>query len=287
MKVFLTTSPDRPGIEPSFLKTAKKLCDLGVDVAVDKNEVSAFDMTGVACRFFEERKAALEGCDYIIAVGGDGTIFHAAAEAMFYEKAVLGINAGRLGFLAQLEMDELDRLSEFLSGDYIIEERIVLEANLSLADGGTKNAYAVNDVVIARPDFGRVCDIEVDCNGCFVGSYRADGLIFATPTGSTAYSLSAGGPIADSTVSCIIMTPLASHSLVTRSIVFDGEKKLTVRSPECDSDAFFLIVDGKTIDAVSKNDIVTIKKSSFKTRFVSLNGRNFYQILTDKMKNRG
>lgn len=287
MKVFLTTSPDRPGIELPFIKTAKKLCDLGVEVAVDKKQVSAFDLTEVDCHFFEERKAALEECDYVVAVGGDGTIFHAASEAMFYEKAVLGINAGRLGFLAQIEVDELDRLSEFLSGDYVVEERIVLEASLTLSDGSTKKTYAVNDVVITRPDFGRVCDIEVECNGYFVGSYRADGLIFATPTGSTAYSLSAGGPIADSTVSCIIMTPLASHSLVTRSIVFDGEKKLTVRSPGCGCSTFFLLADGKAIDAVGENDVVTIQKSDFKTRFVSFNGRNFYQILTDKMKNRG
>ena len=172
----------------------------------------------------------MRACDAVVAIGGDGTIFHAAADAMRFEKPVLGINAGRLGFLAQAEGDDLSPLDRFAAGDYEIERRLVLQAEVARA-GKTEIFYAVNDAVITNPDFGLISEIEVRCGGESVGSYRGDGIIFATPTGSTAYSLSAGGPIADPDVDCMILTPLASHSLVSRSIVFAAQRVLTVTAP--------------------------------------------------------
>lgn len=287
MRLFVTANPERPNIAKPFADAVLSLVGLGAQVLLDEGEAEALGFNDNDCEYVKSRSDGIRKCDYVVAVGGDGTIFHAAAEAMLYDRAVLGINAGRLGFLAQAEAGDREKLKELVSGSFSLEERLVLSAEITRDDGTVKKAFAVNDIVIARPDFGRVCDIEVRCDGHFVGSYRADGLIFATPTGSTAYSLSAGGPIVDSTVSCILMTPLASHSLVSRSIVFDGGKTLRVQSPECAENAFFLLADGKAIDAVGENDAVTIKKAEYKTRFICLNGHNFYQVLTDKMKNRG
>jgi NAD+ kinase len=277
----------REHIADPVCQIATRMRALGIAVSILEEDAARLSLPHELVTTVPTREALFSTCDVVAAIGGDGTIFHAASDAMFYDKPVLGINAGRLGFLAQIEADELSSLSELAEGRYTIEERLVLQAELHRADGSVSTVYAANDIVFSRPDFGRVFDIEVCCGSDLVGVYRADGIIFATPTGSTAYSLSAGGPIADPTVDCMIMTPLASHSLVSRSIVFSGDQVLSAHSPDSGTDAFYLVADGKTFDAVAQDDVVTIRKASYKTRFVCLQGRSFYHILNEKMKRRG
>jgi len=265
---------------------AKRLRMLGIDVLLSEQDalcLSDSPQGAVVCPSLDE---AIAASDVVVAVGGDGTIFHAAAAAMLHEKPVLGVNAGRLGFLAQAEGGDLSVLDDFAAGRYTVEERLVLEVEL-VCGGHRSSCYAVNDAVICKPDFGHVAEIEVRCCGDLVGAYRSDGIIFATPTGSTAYSLSAGGPIADPAVDCIIMTPIAAHSLVARSIVFASDKVLSVTAPNDLTNALYLIVDGQVIDAVTQGTTVTIRKSDCKTRFVCLEGQSFYYILNEKMKRRG
>ena len=167
-----------------------------------------------------------------------------------------------------------------------MENRLVLEIDIVHEDHRT-SCYAINDAVISKPDFGHVAEIEVRCSGDLVGVYRGDGIIFSTPTGSTAYSLSAGGPIADPTVGCMIMTPIAAHSLISRSIVFASDKVLTVTTPNDLCDSLYLIVDGRAVEAVTHGTTVVIRKSALETRFVCLKGQSFYHILNEKMKRRG
>lgn len=288
MILSLVTKQDSADTAPLVRRTAEALRSYGMQVQCTDEDICRLSLPQGLCRAIACRRELIRTCDAVVAVGGDGTIFHAAAEAMYDEKPVLGVNAGRLGFLAQLEGDDLSPLSVFADGNYTIEERLVLEA--TICREGKENSlpiYAVNDIVFSRPDFGRVFDIEVRCQEGLVGVYRADGIIFATPTGSTAYSLSAGGPIADPTIDCMIMTPIASHSLVSRSVVFSGEKVLTAHSPDSGTDAFYLVADGKPVDAVAQNDLVTIRRSRFRTRFICLQGHDFYHILNEKMKRRG
>lgn len=225
----------------------------------------------------------LEKADFVVALGGDGTIFHVAADTMWKNKPVLGINAGRLGFLAQLEIDDLSDLKKVAEKEYTVENRLVLKVTLN-----DKIFYAVNDFVIASSGYGRVYDIDVSCNNKHVGTYRSDGLIFATPTGSTAYCVSAGGPIADPTIDCIVLTPIAAHSLISRSIVFSGKDILTVKSPKIYGSDFDLVIDGKNVGKLIKeSDIVKIEKAEVLSKFICINGKEFYATLNEKMKRRG
>ncbi len=287
MRVSLVIKTDVPNADVITKRVITALKEFDIEPLIFSQDAERFSLSPKDCGFTAAREELFSLCDAVIAVGGDGTIFHAAADAMIWEKPVLGINAGRLGFLAQMELDDLSPLADFVAGRYTVEERLVLEAEIIRPERKKKTVRAINDIVFSRPDFGRVFDIEVCCNDGPVGVYRADGIIFATPTGSTAYSLSAGGPIADPTIDCIIMTPMASHSLVSRSIVFSADKILTAHSPDSGTDAFYLVADGRPVDAVAQNDIVIIRKSRFRTRFICLHGHNFYHILNEKMKRRG
>ena len=229
----------------------------------------------------------LSDCDAVIAIGGDGTIFHKANDAMKYDKPLLGINSGRLGFLSQLEANDISALKKLKSGEYVIESRVVIRIDV-YSDAGKCSYYAINDVVFYRAYDGRIIDIEVDCEGDTVGNYRADGLIFATPIGSTAYSLSAGGPIVDPTMDSIIMTPVCPHSLYGRSVVFPSHKQLRVRTSLPDTGAGLSIsVDGVNICDVDKIKYVTVNKAEITSKFICLGNRSFYKTLNQKLKLRG
>jgi len=286
MKVYLTMKTDRANAIDCAARVVQRLGRHDVSIYMAREQADAFPVPPIGIEPVAGPDEGIALCDAVVAVGGDGTIFHAAADAMRREKPVLGINAGRLGFLAQAEGNDLSPLDRFAAGDYEIERRLVLRVEVQQGRD-TAVFYAVNDAVISKPDFGHVSEIEVRCGGDLVGVYRADGVIFATPTGSTAYSLSAGGPIADPAVDCMMMTPLASHSLVSRSIVFAGDKVLAVTTPDADAKTLFLTIDGVAIDAVTCGTVVTIRRAEYETRFVRLGGRSFYHILNEKMKGRG
>lgn len=225
----------------------------------------------------------IEDGDIVIAVGGDGTIFHAASEAMWKDKPVLGINAGRLGFLAQLELEDLSLLKKLACKEYTVDKRLVLKISLN-----DNVYYAVNDFVISSSGFGRVHDIDLKCNDSLVGSYRCDGLIFSTPTGSTAYTVSAGGPITDPNIDCFIITPIASHSLISRSIVISDKNILTVNSPSDFGSDFNLVCDGILVGKLSKGtDTIKIERAEVCSYFINIKGKGFYDTLNEKMKRRG
>ncbi|MEG1773363.1 MAG: NAD(+)/NADH kinase, partial [Oscillospiraceae bacterium] len=201
-----------------------RLRGCGLTPLLEESTAAALDITEVMTGTADQ---LLPFCDALIAIGGDGAIFHSAIDALRYSKPILGINSGRLGFLSQLEAGDLSPLERLKSGDYSIMNRMVLRVRThGMAD---EVRYAINDVVMSRSHLGRIIDLEVRCGDQLVGIYRADGLIFATPTGSTAYSLSAGGPIVDPSVESILMTPTCPHSLYNRSIVFSSDKRLSVR----------------------------------------------------------
>ena len=228
----------------------------------------------------------LNQCDMVIAIGGDGTIFHCAYDALKANKPILGINSGRLGFLSQMESNDLQPLERLFSGDYKIEHRMVLRVSIHSKNQQYMH-YAINDVVLSRYHLGRIIDLEVRCDDQFVSLYRADGLIFSTPTGSTAYSLSAGGPIIDPSVQSIVMTPICPHSLYNRSIVFGSDKLLTAKlKPKNSQDRLSVSIDGlgtkyQAIESVG------VDQSPYKSQFVCLGHRNFYQTINEKLKYRG
>ena len=288
MKVFLITKRGSTAASDCAVRAAEELISRGVAVVTAREYAMSIRNLPAAVECLDTAGAAFSACDAVVAIGGDGTIFHAAADAVGFNKPVLGINAGNLGFLAQLEGDDVARLAELAAGDYDIERCFVIEAQVFHRHSGKHiRMHAVNDIVISKTDFGHVSHIEVRCRGDLVGQYRADGIIFATPTGSTAYSLSAGGPIVDPAAKCILMTPLASHSLVSRTIIFGKDKELTVTVPAGSGESLCLTVDGRAIDAVGEDAVVTIRRSEYQTQFIRLHGYSFYRILNEKMKHRG
>ena len=210
-------------------------------------------------------------CHLIIALGGDGTVMHGCKYALQYNIPIIGINIGKLGFLTQLNMGNLNLLERLFNKDYIVDERIIIEATLK----GNKY-YAINDVVIARSEFVRLVDLDLYCNNQKVLPYRADGLIIATPTGSTAYSLAAGGPIVEYSVAGIVVTPISSHSLNARSIIFNKDKCLKVISKS--NFSLKVSIDGNVITDIGEDDIVEIKVPNKTCKFINLSAMHYLKI---------
>ncbi len=182
-----------------------------------------FNERGVNCTITDRDDLPREHFDFAITVGGDGTLLHAAHLLMGRKIPIVGVNVGRLGFLTALTVDNLTKLSELIDGRYYREERITLCAKY-----GEKNLVALNEFLLAGSSVGKTADVSVLCDGIRVLSYRGDGVIISTPTGSTAYSLSAGGPIIDANLKAITVTPLCAHSLGTPPMVFSAERMITV-----------------------------------------------------------
>ena len=240
---------------------------------------------GVKISFTDTIEELFKVCDIAITVGGDGTIIHAAKYAAHFEKPLIGVNVGRLGFAADIEIDGISELTRILNGDYSVEERILFDVEV-IKNGVSKNYLAVNDAVIARGQLSKIIDLQVTLDNEEIAKYRADGLLFSTPTGSTAYSLSAGGPIIAPQLDCILMTPVCPHSLFSRSVIFEGNSVLTVSVKITGECCCVLTIDGEKNVDILADDIVKIKKSDLKLKFVSINKRNFYRKLNEKLKER-
>lgn len=220
---------------------------------------------------------AINVCDAVIAVGGDGTLIHTAKKAAMLGKPVLGLNAGRVGYLAGLEPNELDKLELLIKGDFSIENRMLLEVTL-----GDKKFYALNDAVISKGKISRMIDINASVEESKI-SYRADGLIVATPTGSTAYSLSAGGPIIDPKLHCIVITPICPQSLFARTVLVGDEKVILVGAEAPYDGGVYLTVDGEESCPVGEKDTVVIKKAeNLVVQLIKLNEGSFLNALSDK-----
>lgn len=240
---------------------------------------------GIKISFAKTIEELFEICDIAITIGGDGTIIHAAKYAARYDKPLIGVNVGRLGFAADVEIEETDKLLKILSGDYSIEKRILLDVEV-IKNGTSKHYLAVNDAVIARGQLSKIIDLHISLDGEKIAKYRADGLLFATPTGSTAYSLSAGGPIIAPQMECILMTPVCPHSLYSRSVLFDGNSELLVSVKIPSECCCVLTIDGeKNVDILAEDKVI-IKKSELRLKLASIHKRNFYAKLNEKLKER-
>lgn len=236
-----------------------------------------FDANGI---YRESSEDSLRSCDMFIAIGGDGTIIHTAKLAASFDKPILGINAGTLGFTAGVERNELSLLLNLLHGEYREEKRLMLEVQLS-SKGTVGFHKALNDAVVAG-ELSSIIDYQMALGENRGYHYRADGFIVATPTGSTAYSLSAGGPVIQPDMDCLVYTPICPHSLFNRSVVFGGDTRLTVSIPE-NVHQLFLTVDGETPLTLRPGDQLVFSRSECAARFVKLDRKDFYDILNQKI----
>lgn len=226
--------------------------------------------------------AQLEGCAVAIALGGDGTIMHVAKAAATVGCSVLGINGGHLGFLAGLEQDELAALDGLLDGTYIEEARALLRVTVQKADG-EHTFLAMNEAVISRGALSRLVDLHIAGDGQEILSCCGDGAIVATPTGSTAYSLSAGGPVVDPSVACILLTPVCPHTLDSRTRILPSDSVLTVTASAADDTDAFVTVDGEEYISVAADDRVVIRQADETARLIRLKPTTFYDALSCKL----
>ncbi len=214
----------------------------------------------------------------MIVLGGDGSILKAARKCAERGVPILGINQGRVGYMAELELDELSMLERIVSGDYRVENRMMLEA-----DVGNERLFALNEAVLGGASVFRIVEIELYCDSNLVSRYRADGLIASTPTGSTAYSMSAGGAIVDPRMEALLITPICSHSLSATPLVFSARSELTMKNVTSREDALYLNIDGSEERTIGFGESVTFRRSEKTVGFIRLKDGGFYDVLHRKM----
>jgi NAD+ kinase len=223
--------------------------------------------------------------DIVVSFGGDGTMLSAAKRFLVSELPLMGVNLGRLGFLAEFSVAELDAAFEaVLTGEYIIEDRVILETSVKLDGQENLNemAYALNDFVLHKKDFARMITINTTIDGVPVAEYHADGLIISTPTGSTAYSLSSGGPIVAPTCSVVVLTPVSPHSLNMRPLVAPDAVEITL-TPGAGSGATSLVADGQTVSVVEEGCSINIRKSERVVKLLKRVQNSYYDLLKNKL----
>lgn len=225
----------------------------------------------------------LKRADVLVCFGGDGTLLHAAGDATLHGVPVMGVNMGSVGFMAELERGELSLLTRLAAGEYRIEERMMLQVRVMRGDKVLMEDLALNDAVISKGSIARVAELEVSANDIPVMSLTGDGLIVATPTGSTAYSMSAGGPIVEPTSREIILTPVCAHQLATRAMIFSPDRVITVQMPKNSRKYLNLAVDGGRAIRVVGGERVEVRCSEKTTKMIRLTDRNFYQIINQKL----
>ncbi len=279
MKIAVFPNFEKKNAHPTSLRVCEILNGMGVELFADEKYAGYFSSVGYVKTF--PRRNAAEMCDIMIAIGGDGTILRHSDFAAEFRKPLLGINTGRLGFMASMESDELDSLSKLISGDFRIEERMMIQAEIIGSDGNSELFTALNDVVIVRP-FSGIADFDICVNGRTVSQIRADGVVFSTPTGSTAYGISAGGPILEPCLDCIEFTPICPHSLSSRTILFSSEHRLEVIHTSYEGDVYFT-VDGKPGRNIGLSDRVMISKSDKTLRLIDIKGFSFYDAVNNKL----
>lgn len=232
---------------------------------------------------YSKMEDEIDSADILICFGGDGTLLHAAKLAYQHGIPVLGVNMGSVGFMAELEHSELRQLSRLVKGDYKVEQRMMLEITL-LRDGKTVfTDLALNDAVITKGTIARVVDLMVSSDGEQVSSVSGDGVVVATPTGSTAYSLSAGGPVVEPTAENLVITPICAHALQSKSFVLSKNRVIEIKMAKQNRKCAFLSVDGGRGIRISSGDVVRIRALERGVSLARLTNRSFYQILQTKL----
>ena len=237
---------------------------------------------GSGVRFVSPEKM-YDNVDLVVVVGGDGTVLEAARRAAPRDIPILGINKGRLGYMTSLEVSEMDLLEKVMAGEYYFDNRTMLDIELRHNGKPLYVSRALNDAVISNGSIARIVDMQVKADGRTVGTYRADGLIITSPSGSTAYSLSAGGPVMAPDVPAICVTPVCPHSFKDRPIVFSDSSVIEVKNI-CDREPYlYLTIDGRINIRIMRNQSVRVSKSDKIAKLLRIKEHNFYEDLCSKL----
>ena len=283
-RVILTPNPYRDGGFKTVQAAQKILQDAGMETRiclpfeVDKSFVLPKDIR------FSRLDRELNWADLVICFGGDGTILHMAKAATRHRIPILGVNIGTMGFIAELESTELAELARLARGEFSIDSRMMLDVTIRRGNDLVFHDIALNDVAITKGAVARIVHLNVCCDGVQAMDFGGDGLLVSTPTGSTAYSLSAGGPIVEPDARSILLTPICAHDIVTKCIVTSDKRTITVTMAQNARRNAFLSVDGGRAFKMSMGDTAIITCSRLETRLIRLKDRSFYDIINNKLK---
>jgi NAD+ kinase len=235
---------------------------------------------------YDKMDQVLPGADMLICFGGDGTILHAAKNADAYGVPILGVNMGSVGFMAELEYSELNLLSKLADGKFTTESRMMLDASVLRGGRRVYHEAALNDAALTKGAVARVVDLKISCDKMPMSEFSGDGVVVSTPTGSTGYSMAAGGPIVEPTAENLIITPLCAHAMDAKSFVLSSERVVSIRLGRLTRKTAYLSADGGRAFRLQDGDVVEIRKSNKVTKLVRLSGRTFYEILAKKFGRR-
>lgn len=280
MKIAIIVNFDKKGA----LLTASKISELLLNENAEVYTLESEILNNLhSTKTFDTHSELVKNCDVLLTIGGDGTIIHCAKHAAQFSKPILGINLGRLGYVAELEANETDMLKALIRGEYTLESRLMLDVKVNRENGNTESYVAVNDAVISRGSLSRIIDLEVSIDGSPVSSYRADGILLSTPTGSTAYALSAGGPVIAPNLKCFELVPICSHSLSARCVILSSQSTVQVKAESPDGKSY-LTIDGQISVELSENDTVEVKCSEKTLDMIVLKKRNFFKLASEKLR---
>lgn len=283
-KVIITPNPYRDRNFDKLRRTMEVLRSVGVEVCaclpfeLDKKYTLPDDI------HFSKLDREIRTADMLVCLGGDGTILHMAKTATRYNVPILGINIGTLGFMAELEDSELDALKRIAADDYVLDERKMLNVTVYRDRDIIFREVCLNDAVFTKGAVARVVSLLVRCDGVQVMECNGDGVIVATPTGSTAYSLSAGGPIVEPGAESILITPICAHDVSTRSVVVSDKREITVSLSDNTRHSAYLSVDGGKALKMNAGDVARIERSESVTKLVRLKDHSFYDVVNMKFK---
>ena len=262
----------------------RKLCntldDLGMQALLPQQFAGVFP--ALPCSFLPE-EALYDECDIVMPVGGDGSVIRAGKRAALKGKRILGVNAGNLAYLCGLDPTELQLLSRLLTGDYTIQRRMLLQADFYTGETLTSTELCLNDIVFCRGHKIGLVDLFVQADEKPIADYIADGVLFSTPTGSTAYSMAAGGPIMEPTLEAVLLTAICPHSLAFRPYIFGADTVFTVRGKTRTEGAEICYsCDGEKTTSLEENGTVYIRRAQIAAEFISLKSDNFIDVLNQK-----
>ena len=285
MKVAVFTNLYKNYSSKHFLSTIKKLHKKSIDVLIDENSIENMGQKKYSSfpKHVETFSKLDKSFDFVICIGGDGTILRAASYVNNLSIPIIGVNTGRLGFLAKIQATKIDAaINAIINKKYVISERALVTISTRTNNGKTKKlGYALNEISITRKNTTSLITIETKLNDNYLNTYWADGLIIATPTGSTGYSLSCGGPIIMPDSKNLVITPIAPHNLNVRPLVVPNNTKISIKISGRENE-FFVSLDSK-ITTLSNENIISIKKASHTIKMIELEKEDFLETLRDKL----
>jgi len=273
-RVGMILRPSTPELKVMFFEAKRIFESRGIEVIIDNISGGMIDVMG------QPFEMMCENSDFLVTIGGDGTLISAVRRSYRYQIPVLGIHAGKLGFLADLDFAELESfVDKMIEGEYRIDKRSILQATI-VTQKGVNEVFAFNDIVLTRPSIAKMIHIETYVDGQSFNTYYGDGVVVSTPSGSTAYNLSAGGPVLFPLSQVFALTPICPHSLTQRPMVFPGHFEIEMKTPDASA---LVIIDGQDLVKISHKDTVNIKLASGAAHLIHRREFNYFEVLKEKL----